>query len=78
MTPAHYVSCCSWAVTRVNAQLHGLTLLTYALSKRSYECATVLLDDSRCDVNAQAHSEAYRHPLEYVLFDTHHMYNSMR
>ena len=36
----------------------------------------VLLSDSRCDVNAQAHSAGDKHPLDYVLFDTHH-YNSL-
>ena len=55
----------------VNVQRRGFTLLTYALSKRSYECATVLLDDGRCDVNAQAHSAARKHPLDCVLFNMH-------
>ena len=63
----------------VSVQLHGFTLLTHALLKRSYACAMLLLNDYRCDVNAQAHSAAYRHPLDYVLFDTHrYVYNSMR
>ena len=54
----------------VNVREKGLTLLTYALSRRSYACALVMLDDSRCDVNAQAHNAAHNHPLEYVLFNT--------
>ena len=60
----------------VNVRLHGLTLLTYALLMRSYACAMALLCDGRCDVNAQAHSGALKHPLDHVLFNTHH-YTSM-
>ena len=54
-------------------------LSTHALLKRSYAYAMVRvwLKDNCCDINAQAHSAAYKHPLDYVLFDTHH-YNSKR
>ena len=61
----------------VSVQLHGFTLLVHALLKRSYACAMLLLNDYRCDVNAQAHSAAHKHPLDYVFFDTHR-YSSMR
>ena len=54
----------------VNVRVQGLALLTYALSSRSYACALVLLDDSRCDVNAQAHSAVHNKPLDCVLFNT--------
>ena len=37
----------------------------------------VLLNNTRCDVNAQAHCATHKHTLDYVLVDTHH-YNSMR
>ena len=41
-----------------NVRLHGFTLLTHALLKRSYACVMVWLKDSRRDVNTQAHSAA--------------------
>ena len=57
---------------------HWFMLSTHALLKRSYAYAMVRvwLKDNCCDINAQAHSAAYKHPLDYELFDTHH-YNSM-
>ena len=53
----------------VNVQVQGLPLLIYALSRPSYAYAMVLLNDSRCDVNVQAHSAVRKHMLDYVLFN---------